>query len=705
MRKLAQFLAQAALTTSTCFGVGTPQHNAAAATPNYEEAVASVVAEGAADEDDYVAYAMWIPPELFRLMLQLSGSSRWEGIEQEVIENLPNYAVLAIGQADIDSDGACQWYPRSEVCGGLRIRVSDTSNDDQVLTEAQCVAPPAKLAAFAIQPLLFEAFGDNSSGLFFWFGSNASGSVLSASKSGTCEITFTRRNGNTVTRTILLPPKALLTALDFKTSDRDAATRNDPPVDQSTHRYQPEDSKPNLALADSCEERAMKLKQRGRFAEAIEWIDKSLVARGGHSRISDPFVCAALSQKAGILFQLGRLDDAMSSLSYLDAESMNVSQDRVRIAVDVLAWRLMGAIAMERKDYALAKKALARSTLCESQNTMASELVRNHNNLDNQLMAVRIELGLGNLAAAEASLLALEKLVRTTGSENETWEKRVAQWGAALAEKQGDYRKAVRLYEQAVDRAVEVHGDSSVDSLTMMSHVYRLSKLLGDEDILASLEKSAAAIVVSGNPTPRQPVARRLSKPAIEEAVRKPTRSGPPTDYGIVGGLTALTFALVYGCVVSRLRKGSRGAYKNGLILACGFLIAMIVGGLTLPLKPPFATEPLGLLFGVLHVGSIVSLYKKSDERGEYPRLVGPRLGGALAAILTSLAAAVICPAVGLLIGCLIKGGQRTYLSPFELAVVNYGWMSLVGGVGVALLVGVGAVCGAGCHYLLGQTK
>ena len=106
----------------------------------------------------------------------------------------------------------------------------------------------------------------------------------------------------------------------------------------------------------------MKLKQRGRFAEAIEWIDKSLVARGGHSRISDPFVCAALSQKAGILFQLGRLDDAMSSLSYLDAESMNVSQDRVRIAVDVLAWRLMGAIAMERKDYALAKKALARST-------------------------------------------------------------------------------------------------------------------------------------------------------------------------------------------------------------------------------------------------------------------------------------------------------------------------------------------------------
>jgi hypothetical protein len=660
----------------------------------------SLVATGSKDDDDFVAYAAWLPTELFDLLArQAPPSQQLDEDRDAILKSVSPHVIFALAHAEYHGGKELGWATPDELFRDIEITYVDLEGQVHAIPKASRVKPLAQAAVAPMQRVLVEAFGANASHFFFWYGEALSTPSIGPFSRGRLVVSFHRPNGKTVSREIALPLATFvepLANLPRASSLVDEAAGEEKPAGPEMPKASQRGQLPTVPdrqLADECENRALQFQNRGEHDQAIALIDRSIVARGGAQQIEDLAVRAALAMKAKSLLELARVDESEATLSFLHAEPGGAILDPHRAAIDSMAWSTLQNIYLLRKDYARAYQALISIRQCKSADSIRNPTVATQHKMVDGCKAARILIGLNELDAAQKELDCAWDIYRSNFATDDGALKMFANTYGELAEKRGDFATAETRYAEAEQLAMKSEGPSSPARLRAMACRHRVCSLADRVEEVVSIERQAANLVVSGYASTRalvgfspQPAGKREIDSSLSAARPRGRWRYAVAAFAMIG-----VFFLAYGGIGSLFRQVGGRLWWSAAKLSAAFCFVLLLNtGLSMsggrpihPLNMPFA-----LLFAWWAVRGITSAYKQTDV-ANVSRYASPRLTAGLACMVISL----VTGPLAFLANIAVSGGERRYPTPIESEIYNLGLPCLVAMTLAGLfcfLVGVG---------------
>ena len=688
----------------------------------FEALFGQLVAAGATDEEKSVAFAMWLPYDMFSLVMPASTPNALSDRDQ-ILDALRRVTVLAVGQADEGPNETLRWYSPDDLYRGLAVIYTDADGKAHHLTKAARVRPAAKCALGVVQPIFTEGFGGNAKHFFFWYADDVSPRIDPYAQ-GKLEITFTRRDGNTVTRNIELPVPALVAAKSKEARTDTEGTRNMPAEEQPAATANRGPHAANVVVdhrrAESLAQQGMAAFKQGDAAAAVELLGQAVETYGGNAKADDIAVRTCLAIKAKALLKCGLIEEVEPTLSFL-LTSPAGEVSKANAVADQHGWDALVDVYLARKDYAKAQKALRESQRCESLVTGSHPKVKIQHTIAGLQKDAAINIGLGDLNAAEASLTEAVGLYEKEFTAEEAQLAIFDNTFGMIAEKRGDFAKAQKRFEDALQRYTDSYGEGSLMAINALNNVYRTLVAQKMDEKVAEMESRVAKIEIRGDGSV---AAGPLSVPApqmqkeISEAIEKDNNT---SDSGVLAILVAITLPLICLLLAAGLTKGvQRVRVDWPRWAAIAVVSAVVLAGLSAALaglESSFRQEPAarfqqpnphamrqavrsigtlcGIVFSIGFVVAVVSAFKASA-------LAAPRawLGPRVLAAATCAGAVSLWLPITTAMGRTIAGPRLSQISSqaFELmfSIIPYtfllalvwGLCGVIGSLGSRVMAG-----------------
>jgi tetratricopeptide (TPR) repeat protein len=646
-------------------------------TIDFEALVPHLVAESEKADDDFDAFAMWLPQVLF-VPTASSSNSAVEQDRAQIADAFSSVALFAVGQATKGEDGGLHWLTSNELFEGLSVTYINAEGKPSVLTKAEYVKPAAKAASCQMQPFFVDGFGDNAANIFFWFADNAPPQQIDPYSSGRIEVTFTQPNGTKITKSLQLPLKAMLSARESasKVDEVAPSSAHSAPDgdDNSTASIANEPITPDKSKADRHLARAVELVKGGDATNGLFHVIKAIEFYGGDSRTTDPEVRVCLSLKAKALFDLGDLDGAEKTLLHL-IDSPNKEANPAFAVADQMGWGVLADTYLSQKEFQRGLDALQRQESAEATVVGMRPLVRTQHRMASLQKMANAYTGLGDYDAALRNLREAEELYKEHFPDDQSMTAVFESSNGLVEEKKGDLQKAEACYRRALQLYVAARGPASVSALSSLSNIYRVCVAQGRDDEARAIEKQAAEIEISGDG--KAAVAAAMVTPKYVDTKNGKQilgKAGPDvdlfegSDHGVAavvmaaaltctGFLVAITLTILFQRVRPDFARWTVAWVMLGVVfLIIGGCLAAIESSFTqnasmrgLNARSHYSTVRsistlIALPYSIAFVLTVISAFK-SQAASASRALIGPRVLASLtcvAAVMTPFPASIM---------------------------------------------------------------
>ncbi len=181
--------------------------------------MANIDTDKLAEEGQFVApsdaeffdFLWWIPLEFWKATYAIDESIS-EADEEEILNSLQPYSLIAIAQADISNIGAFNFYSKRDILSYLEITYTDKNGNRFNLKPIDSIDPNLEVLLGVFTPILSAAMGNLGQNMHFFvlddinhFGER----IISPYKQGNLEVVLRDNNKNIYNANLELPLNSL----------------------------------------------------------------------------------------------------------------------------------------------------------------------------------------------------------------------------------------------------------------------------------------------------------------------------------------------------------------------------------------------------------------------------------------------------------------------------------------------------------------
>lgn len=161
--------------------------------------------------DGHMALVWWVPVEFWQAVFS-KDSSTGETNKKQMLDTLSGVSLLAVVQADINSFGAFNFYPKEIVDSHMRVTYTGVDGKAQTLTPLTEISPDLEIVVGVFKPILGSAMGNLGKNFHFYvLNDKATTSkgfptrVIDPYQAGELTVQIAKRSGTSLTARVEMP--------------------------------------------------------------------------------------------------------------------------------------------------------------------------------------------------------------------------------------------------------------------------------------------------------------------------------------------------------------------------------------------------------------------------------------------------------------------------------------------------------------------